>query len=408
MSYAYGSRNYGQGLYGGLDASFTLNTISVTIEVYNTLGDRKGTFQLGCGYFLSCSFGHNKSGCTSFNLEFSKIVSLDKKDIIKIKLFNSLECFFTGVVRKIPILGSTENKYNYSGVGLNDYLTRLNAGSLSYANKTIAYILDDLLDNIIIPNSPITKNSIKINPPAITLTSFEINYSSINDIIKTLADIANSSGLYYSGIDKDGDFFFNPESEEIKKVLVVGAKGSSGIDNYNPKDINEPRTKYYVLDKDGVYVTTISSDEDNDIYEEKLTAPDIDNTTIDNWASGILAESEQLIRNASIDWKIEETDPLCLVADGSIRILSSIPPTTTTPPVDNLFGAGLFGAGLFGGEQYTGYNLDETLRVMEVNYNISNEGAMRNIQLGSIPVRLDEEFYTIQKNLTDLRISLGR
>jgi hypothetical protein len=404
----YGSRNYGQGLYGGLDTPFATNSIPVSIEVYTTLGDRKGTFQLGCGYFISCSFSHNKNGCVSFNLEFSKIVNLDKKDIIKIKLFNSLECFFTGVIRKVPIEGSTENKYDYSGSGLVDYLGRLNAGSLNYANKTIAYILDDLLDTVIIPNSPISYNVAKVVPPAITLISFVINYSNINDVITTLTDIANSTGLYYSGVDKDGDFFFLPESDEVKKTLIVGAKGTNGIDNYNPKDINEPRTKYYVLDKDGVYVSTITSSEDNDIYEEKLTAPDIDNTSIDNWAAGTLAGSEQLIRNASINWKIEETDPLCLVADGYIRILSSIPPTTITPPTDSLFGAGLFGAGLFGGEQYTGYNLDDTLRVMEIGYSINNDGAMRSIQLGSIPIRLDEEFYSIKKDLTDLRISLGR
>lgn len=408
MNYAYGSRNYSQGLYGGLELnSYLLRSIPAVIEVYNSALECKATYQLGCGYFLGCSFKHTKSGAGDFILEFARIVNIDKKDIVKIKLFNSLDYFFTGVIRKVPIQGSTTNNYQYSGLGLNDYLLRLNAGSLSFANKTIFYIVDYLLDNIIISNTPITRNDLKIDCPDITLVSFEINYSSIDEVIRTLLDIANSIGNYYSGVDKDGDFFFLPESNETKKTLIVGAKGNNGIDNYEPNDVNEPRTKYFTLDKDGAYVATISSDLDYDVYEEKLTAPDIDNTAIEAWAEGILLANEQLIRNASIRWKIEETEPLALIADGYIRILSNTPPSDLQID-DNFFGQGNFGADIFGGEQYSGYNLDETLRVMEVIYNINNDGAVREIQLGSLPVRFDEEFYTIKKNLTDLRISLGR
>lgn len=407
MSYNYGSRLYGQGYYGGTSEYRYLPNKSLSIEIYDNTGAKKGTYQLGCGYLLGCKFRHNKSGCVDFVIDFSKIVNIDKKDIIKIKLFNSLEYFFSGIVRKIPIKGNTENQFQYSGYGLNDYLIRLNAQSLSFANKTIYYILDYLLDNIITANTIISRNDIKLNPPDITLTSFEINYSNVNDVLKTLLDIASSEGIYYCGVDKDGDFFFLPESEETKKTLIVGAKGINGIDAYNPQDINEPRTKYFVLDKDGVYVTTVNTNEDNDIYEEKLVSPDIDNTSIENWAEGIMATNEQLIRNASINWKIEEIDPLCLVADGYLRIISNTPATDLIITQSN-YGEGDYGAGPYGGEQYDAYKLDDTLRIMEVNYSIDTNGANREIQLGSLPVRLDEEFYSIKKDLTDLRISLGR
>lgn len=408
MAYDYGQNNYGGKIYGGHEQAFALSSIPVIVELYdNTLG-RKNTFQTGVGDFLGCEFTLDKSGCKDFVLGFAGAVNIIKTDIVKIKLFNSIDNFFTGVIRKTPIDGSTEADYTYSGYGLNDYLVRLNAGSLSYSSKTITYILSDILDNTIVPNSPIVKNATKINVPDITLTSFDSNYSQIPDIIDTLLKIANSEGKYISGVDHDGEFFFKPKSAEEQVFLAVGKTGKYGIDRYEPEDTFEAKTRYYVLDKDGVYVTSVASTEGNDIFEQKLTAPDIDNTSIEKWADGILAENEKEKRRATIEWKIEEIDPLRLIADGTIRVLSNIPPEDNAALEENPYGSGVYGSGLYGGELSKWKILDDTLDIIEVTYTLNGNRSVRTIQLGSLPVRFDETINTLRKNLVDLRVSLGR
>jgi len=409
MSYSFGTPEYGDRPYGGKVNPYNISAIPIIIEWYDNSLAYKGVYQSGVGDFLGCEFSLDESGCRDFILYFAQSVSIEKKDIIKIKIFNSDDYFFTGVIREIPINGSTEASYNYSGFGLNDYLVRINAESQSYANDTIQDILDDLLDSIIVLKTPIVKNATKIIPPNITITSFEINYSQMNSVLDSLKKIAASDGNeYITGIDQEGEFFFRPRNTETKITLVVGKKGKYGIDQYEPDDEYQARTKYYVLDKDGTYVTTVSSTEDNDIYEEKITAPDIDNTSIEKWAEGLLRENEINTRRASIQWKIEEQLPLLLIADGRIRILSNIPPTTSTAPNPIPYGSDHYGDNLYGGGQYTGKDLDDLLTVREVRYILTGSSSVREIQLGALPVRLDDKILNVRKDLLDLRISLGR
>ena len=144
------------------------------------------------------------------------------------------------------------------------------------------------------------------------------------------------------------------------------------------------------------------------IFEEKLTAPDVDNTSAEKWAEGILRENEVNTRRASIEWKIEEHSPLLLVGDGRIRIISNIPSEFNTTPDPNPYGSGTYGSGLYGGGQYTGKDLNDVLKVMEVKYTLTGNSSVRGIQLGSLPVRLDDSIKKVRKDLTELRVSLGR
>lgn len=405
--FSYGSRAFGYGAYGGTDTP-QIVPVPCIIEVYDAEGDRKATFQTGCGDFIGCDFVLDESGCKNFTLYFSSSQNLIRKDTVKIKIFGSLDNFFCGVIREIPIEGSTEQKFNYSGYGFNDYLLRINSGALSYANKTIEYIIDDLLDNIITVKTPIIRNNTKLSFPAITITSLVVNYSQIPEVLDALKKIASSSGeKYIMGVDQEGEFFFRPRSTDVKKTLIVGKLGDSGIDKYEPQESFETRTKYYVLDKNGTYKTTINSTVDNDIYEEKLTAPDIDDTSITNWANGIMIENEASIKTAAIQWKIENVDPLLLTGDGNIRIISNVPPISLVIGNPNPYGSGTYGSGLYGGGQSEWKTLDDELRVIEVSYVLNNNQFVRNIQLGNKLVTLDESFLKVRKELVDLKVSLG-
>jgi hypothetical protein len=380
--------------------------IPCTIELYDNNIARKNTFQTGSGNLSRCEFSHGESGCLGFSLLFGKEQSIEETDIVKIKLYDSSDYFYTGVVRKTPIAGSSKTNYIYSGFGFNDYLGRLNAQTQSFSSQTLTYIFTYLLDNIITPSSPIEKDVGLISLPAVTMTTFDINYTPMPEVLDTIKKIANSEGDYIYGVNREGKAFFQERSTALMATLVVGASGDYGIPEYNPGYSDEPISKIYLLDKDGVYINSYTSSEDIDINELKLTAPDIDNTSAGRWAQGELAQREVRRKRAPIRWAIEDSSPTLLIADGRLRIISIVPPTAEQE--SGLFGAGDFGSGPFGGYAYTGYNLDDTLRVMQVRYVISSTEAMRYIEIGTMPVSLDEQIIELKKKLTELTVSLGR
>lgn len=409
MAYAYGSRSYGEGFYGGQEIQYKFSPVAAFVEVYENDGSLKGLYQIGVGNFLGCAFSLDDGGCRDFELNFSTFVDIAERNIIKIKIFDSDDYFFTGVVRTVPLAGSTERKYDYSGFGLNDYLFRINIGDeLTYAGNTVREIIVDLLDNVIVPKSPIVKNLSKLSTLSTVITSITFKYIQVNDALDQLKKIANADGNdYLVGVDREGEFIFKARSTDIKATLTVGKTGRYGITDYQPIEADEPKSKLYVLKKDGTFYDSYSSTEDIDIFEQKLTAPDIDDDDIDNWAQGQLIELEKESKQATIDWQIETTNPTVLDADGTIRIISNIPPATGAVQ-DDFFGQGLFGEGLFGGNAYGGYDVDDTLKIKDVLYKIADTGAMRTIKLGSLPVKLDREIITIRQNIEDLRVSLGR
>jgi hypothetical protein len=407
MSFAYGSRKYGEGFYGGRAGKFKPQ--AATIIIYALDGTMKGAYQIGVGPFLSLSFNYDDAGCRDFSLEFSTYVNIIQGDKVKIWIFNSDDCFFTGVFRSIPVLGSTRQEFIYSGYGYNDYLQRVNTESQTYLATSIADILTDLLDNRIVPNTPIEKNTSLIVEPGITVEEIVFNYISVADAINQLKEMANSTGLdYITGVDADGWFFFKPRSTETKVTLTVGPRGKYTIQDYAPEKSNEARTKLLILRGDGSYYgSVVSTDGSLDINEEKVNAPDLADADIAVWAAGLLAEKEQVKTQATIPWKIEIQNPIRLTADARVRIISNVMPKLKKTITASPFGAGYFGSGLFGGEQYPGYLIDETLKVVGVEYKISGNEAMRNIQLGNVQASLERNVYEIRKSLEELKTSIG-
>jgi hypothetical protein len=409
--YNYGANNYGALNYGGVAAGISelIGKTGIVIEVYDNTGAFKGLYQSGVGELIAIEFSHDVSGPRDFILSFAGYVEIDKKDLIKIKIFNSDNYFFMGVVRRIPIEGSTETAYNYSGYGLNDYLIRANTESRSYANKTVSFIIEDLLDNVITAKTPITKDASKLETISTTVTAIEFNYISCQDALKQLKELAQSDGNeYLIGVDSDGDFFSKQRSTDVQATLVVGKEGRYGIERYAPDDSIEEKTKLYVLDKDGSYVTSVSSTIDNDIFEQKITAPDINNADISNWAQGVLTEKEITTRKASITWKLPTIEPEYIIADGTLRIISNVPPNLAKSQGFTAWGAGTWGSGLWGGGKYQGFDLDDTLRILEIKYIINAQAIVREIQLGGRAVDLENLVVDVNKNVNDLRVSLGR
>jgi len=404
---AYGSLTYGSRTYGGTGNSEVTLIQGVFVTVYDNLGNYIASYQTGVGDFLSAEFVLDESGCREFAISFSAFVAIQKQHLVTIKIFDNPDVFFKGVVREIPISGSTETDYIYRGFGLNDYLIRANTGDKTYAEETISDILDDLIDDLA-EKTPVNKNASKIATIDTEITEINFKYINYKEALDQLQKIANADGNdYLTGIDEQGEFFFWPRNTSVVATLIVGKYGKYGIADYVPEESDEPISKIYVLDKDGNYVDAYSSENDMDLFEKKLTAPDIDVDDIPNWARGQLKTLEVQSKQATVEWQIEKFSPLLLKADGYIRIISNVPPTNKDWS-DSTFGDGEVSDDLFGGIAYSGKDVDDTLSVKEVSYNIKDGAAHRKIQLGSIPISLDAEIINVNKNVEALRISTGR
>jgi hypothetical protein len=409
VSFDYGSRNYGQGLYGGREEFLGPDGIGASLVVYKPDGAIRSIFQTGVGNLLKIDFDHGERGCGSFSAVFSGYANIHKNDKVKIYIMDSDDCFFTGVVRDVPIDGSTKQSWEYKGYGLNDYLERVNTLDVSYAATSVEAVVRVLAASIA-AQTPINYNSAKVATFGVSITGVNFHYETMKKALENLTKIANSDGsTYIFGVDRDGDFFFAPRSDELRATLVVGKKGRYGIEKYEPEDKAEYRSALLVLDKDGVFQFKVSSsDPDLDIYEEKVTAPDIDAADIAAWAAGVLAQKNADTRQSQVDWKVWPYNPLCLVADGVIRVISNVISPDPGAVSGTAYGALAYGAGYYGGgPSYVGRDLDDTLEVRQVAYSIGPNGASRSIQLGSLPATLARKIAKLVNHVDDMESSLG-
>lgn len=381
--------------------------IGSSVEVFDSNGTRKGFHQSGSGDYTGCHFTISETGCIDAVLNFGAFADIVKRDTIKIKIFNSSEYSFTGIVRKVPIEGATSQDYTYKSFGYADYLNRLNTRSLTYANKTVRFILIELLDNIITDLSPIAKNLSKIDTLNINVESINFHYLTISEALIQLQNIANSDGSdYLFGVDTTGDFYFRARNTNTIAVLNVGKVGDYGIEDYSPKDDIITVSRILVLRNDGTEYAIYSSTEDIDINEVKITGPQIADADLALWAQGQLKILEIETRQAKIQWQIKDQDPLLIIADGYLRILSSTNPAESNFINLYYYGQNAYGSGPYGGYLYSGYELDDTLKIKKIKYTINDKKAYMQIQLGSLPPELDAQILKVNKKVEDLKATL--
>jgi len=409
MSTAYGRGKYGAGPYSGRTPPILPALYPIQLWVWSRTGTLKAMYQLGSSPLVSLQFLHNDTGCADCTIEFASPVDIVKSDLIKIRLGID-QWYYTGVIRRVPIAGVTTQGYTYTGLGYNDYFNRIMTGNDSFATKTISYILNYVITTYIITNTPINYNVGKLNPPAITVTSLSMPFVYIKDVFDTMLNLANSTGIeYLYGVDKDGDFYFQPRSSNVMSTLFTANTGRYGIPAYEPQDTIEELTALIVLRNDKTYYGTINSVLNNDIYMDKVNAPTMSDADLLNWATGILMDRQRTLRSASIEWPITFPDELNpIVADGYLRIMSTIPPAQQQTATYTTCGDGNCGDGICGGSDAQPYTTsDDTLAIKQVEYDISTSGATRKIELGTIPLLLEDAILKVQKKLQTVQISLG-
>jgi hypothetical protein len=137
---------------------------------------------------------------------------------LNIPFFNDVETrffinglhWFTGLLVYEPDQGRRDVQYEYVGKGFWDYTERITINKL-YENKTLLFILDDIISNELVPNSRIVYNPNLINPPDLTVTKLEINDKTIEKALIKVLKYANNDYLnaqYRMGVNKNKEIFF--------------------------------------------------------------------------------------------------------------------------------------------------------------------------------------------------------
>lgn len=244
-------------------------------------------------YVGSVSTSPDGAGYIDFEIEEERIGGLDKFEFsigrdVDIPFYPLLECrffisgvhWYTGELIFKPNQDRREIKYKYQGNGYYEYLKRIKM-TKTYNNNTIDFILNDIIQNFVEPNSRIIYNPELIQPPNITVIGFEINKKDLLKTMDRILGICNydyNNIQYVAGVDKNRHFYFLPIDDEVDYGFFEGYQ-------YQDPDVKEDLKKVVNQvniyraksgSSDIEYVTTVNDLDSQGRYglkEHNLTIP---------------------------------------------------------------------------------------------------------------------------------------
>lgn len=252
----------------------------------------------GEGVKLEASLTFQKYG----NLKDFEIVMLRNNEIpffngMNVRFYYQNLAFAYGFVDTVPETDQKRSTVEISGSGYTSKLKDKKI-SASYTSNTIEYIIDDL-GTTYFSDLGINYNSLKNNPPNITISSVAWDDKDLLKIINDLIAISNNNFdtvEYIYGIDEFGDFYFKgiAETEIVSSYFEGFNYQDPKVDNDASDIVN--RVQLYRTqsgnEKESEYVDTFSNDNSIDqygLYERKVTFSDfLDDTTAENAANGII------------------------------------------------------------------------------------------------------------------------
>lgn len=253
----------------------------------------------------------------------------------------------------------------------------------SYTSKTIEYIVEDIIDTYITPNTDITKGTIAAT--GFTADSLDFNTSALN-ALQTCAEIV---GTREWGVNAARQFNFIARSSTVGFRFPLSGKVINFSNDDSSKDI---ATRIVVIGGD-VSGTTFSRVVDDTAGQVKFGRIDkvitnsaiITNDVADQFAAAAFAEISNTVRKARLD----------LLDEQHIETASPIPlAVVVTDRVK--FGEKKFGTFQFAGEF--------SYQVNRINYKINNDSTLTiNMQLGQLRPSVSETIAQMEFELDQLR-----
>ncbi|GAG89798.1 unnamed protein product, partial [marine sediment metagenome] len=137
---------------------------------------------------------------------------------VEICLYSQPNSWFTGFITKLPEKG-TDKIQHYSGYGYVKQLSWIRVNEVDTAEE-VADIIEDTVNDYLVPNTDIQKNSDKLDTPIYAMAS-TIYWERVTalDMFQRLQQLA---GDYEFGIDEERDFYFREIDSLIREKFWIG------------------------------------------------------------------------------------------------------------------------------------------------------------------------------------------
>lgn len=259
-------------------------TDGYVLKFYNPSGIKVAeiTGNISDNTLLNLSFSFlQDGGCERFSFTLAepyKTVTISSNYRMEIYLFNQQEVpWFTGYLETIPQEG-TEKKQTYTGYGYYGKFANKLVTMIKTGTEVSEIAEEDVLDDEIIPNYDILKNSDKIEEVYTLKGTFQTEREYARDIIKRLAEIAQN---YEFGVDREREFYFRTIDTSIKEKLWIGRDVDTFTPKSDPKDLVNRWHIYSPPFSDGRNFQKIYPDadsiRDNSLSEKPYEVPQIVN-----------------------------------------------------------------------------------------------------------------------------------
>jgi hypothetical protein len=236
----------------------------------------------------------------SFKFTIGRKLDIPFFDGMEVRFFYNNIHWFTGFLVVKPGQDRRDVIFEYEGKGGKDFFKRITVEKL-YENKTLKFILDDLIQNELNGKTPVIFNDSLIVPPSITVTKLEFKNKTIDKCLKTILEIANVDYLttqYRYGTNLNKEFFFEAISNDLQFGFFEGYQ-------YQEPDVEENIDelinviRVFRAQENSNTVKFVDEYEDADSKDtwgeriEKLIIADfVDTTTVEKIADSILQQKK--------------------------------------------------------------------------------------------------------------------
>lgn len=341
------------------------------------------------------SWDYNRiGGCGSFSFDvpvrYCEETFLGGSFNVKIYLknysTNDFDLWYQGrVENKSHNVRAVNETISVSGSGYQSQLKDIIVNQ-DYASSEASAIVEDVLDNDIVPNTDITYDGGDITATSFTPDNIEFKDKDALDVMKTLADVVGSREW---GVDADRKFFFKARSSDVGFRFPLDGKVTSFSNDTSSVDIINR-----IIINGGDVSDTPYREVINDLKSQRkwgrrdkvISNSSIVSTQVANqFAQATFSDYKDIVRSARLDLvdniQIEETVPIPLVQ----VVAKSI-----------TYGTRKYGTFLYSGRI--------AYQVNRVSYKIDRvSGLVVSIQLGRLRPNVAEDLNQLEYRLDQLR-----
>ena len=221
------------------------------ISIYSVAGALVGRMRSDVQKTIiqSVDFTIDDNGCADFTIKLNALPGFPilPFSIAQIKIGDTEYNWYAGTISYKDDEGVDQDVYEFSGVGMRNYLSNINAFTTYSAGMDVGSVVSDLCQTWIEPYCPIKHNASKIITVTgvILATDIELSKHPIDKVLTTLADMAG----YDWGVDGDMELYFQPRETTTQRTFFVGYN----VNTFKPKlNLAEVKNSIIVQRQEGL------------------------------------------------------------------------------------------------------------------------------------------------------------